>query len=272
MKAGLTSSIVKNDAATRRPRYRNDAVFRSAERLLAARPAPPRARRPSRWLVFALGLVCGGSIAFWWRAKTESSRTESTATVANTVVARKPAATPAVQPTPAPRTPLLRPTSGTESKLVAPENVEAPSRPAQRAAGASVTPRSTRASRGPLAGSVTGARILSSALRLVGDLHGPGDIIVGQVDFVLHLLPGTHHAQGEGYVKFRNGPPSSLTLSGSWDLDSLELRGAPLNYQFALKFPTTSSGDFEGLWTGTGNRSGESGRIVLRIARLADRR
>jgi hypothetical protein len=62
---------VETTEAPPRPRYRNDAIYRSAQKLLATGPITAR-RRPSRWLVFVAGITLGlvlavVAIGYWSR-------------------------------------------------------------------------------------------------------------------------------------------------------------------------------------------------------------
>ncbi len=75
----MPTSAVKAEATHLRPRYRNEAVFRSAERLLAS-PPPSHSpiRRSRRGLYFAAGLLCGIALTFLvrWTASRNPPATE----------------------------------------------------------------------------------------------------------------------------------------------------------------------------------------------------
>jgi hypothetical protein len=102
-----------------------------------------------------------------------------------------------------------------------------------------------------------GALASSAVLRLVGELQGPQRNRVTRVEFLLHLLPGTNRAIGTMKLLANPAPPPA-PVGGRWDLNSIVLGGG--GYGFSLRFPTTSSGAFDGVWT-----SGDNGRGTLTL-------
>lgn len=80
---------------------------------------------------------------------------------------------------------------------------------------------------------------------------------------ILHLRPTTNRV--EGVLVFSGAaerPP--VALAGSWNLESILVRAQSGlgGYDFALEFPTTSSGDFEGSWVD----GKDDGVLTLKIA------
>ena len=260
---------VKTEAPQPRPRYRNEVVFRSAQRLLASRPKPRRPL-PSRWVVFFLGLACGLGLVFWLTpprdtaATAKHAATQSDAAItAGAVVRPKAPAPPVAHPvalvtTPASADPAAPPPpiALAEQPLVAEaqQALEAlrPSLPTPL-----VTPNIS-ATRAPVVG--VSYRIFSSALRLRGEMR-VGTTVSRKVEMLLFLFPGTNSVAGAARIIDGAGQTEPFQLNGMWSLDLVTLiEERARGYRFTVKFPTTASGAFTGTWR---DGTGVSGTLSL---------
>ena len=262
---------VKSDTAPRRPRYRNEAVFRSAERLIASRPARPPRKRPSRWLVFSLGIACGLSVILWWPRVREFSPVISSSPNRGEEHTAQPSPRRRASTPPVTNHPLPAPSNPAPSSSVAAPVVDTPTphnaRPASASVRQNALPARSVATPNQLAERTTAVYPVHSSLRLEGELRNPSGARLDRVRFMLHLVPGT--AVAAGIVVFPDqARTNTLTLFGTWNLDSILLRADSKvpSYEFTLQFPTTSSGEFTGTWT---DGRGASGPLALQLPQPA---
>lgn len=261
-----------------RPRPRYDAVYRSAERLIASRPSPsPSRRRPRRSLIFLLGVTCGLVPAFLlWRASDDivpiaSKREATTTTVyrerkrlqlpladARATFGANAPARPVAPNNP----PIATPTTSTAVALV----------PAHPTRSAPATPRSTpTAAAGAL---MTPAMILSrftTSFKLRGEARATNGT-KSHIEFDLQLLPAHLGGTVEGSVRYIDGNPrprNPIQLSGLWMNRTLTLQETvkanalpqPQGWVFVLEFPETdASDDVTGYWS----HRGQTGTLALR--------
>jgi hypothetical protein len=283
---GCSTPAVKPVVAPDRPRYRNEAVFRSAERLIASEPKPRAWKRAPRPLFFLGGLASGFAAALlllWTWRESAPSNARVDAALSNQAGARKatnrppPVARPALD-TPASTAPSP---AGTE-QIPAPTNPvteqHPPATPAPRPSPA--LPSAQRFSPAPrvisLAPPAAWLAVASSTtgLKLRGELLLIGSAPV-KVEFQLFLVPARRGSSVEGTVRFIDDPtlPESIRVQGAWFHGAITLseihvmpRGAyykPVVHKFVLELPESDeSNEVLGIWS----HGGRTGKLVLRTA------
>jgi hypothetical protein len=277
---------VKTDLAPPPARYRNEAVFRSAERLLASSPKK-RSWRPGLWQVLVFAGLAGGLIAVFWlrRPPREMGSAGSAAdATANEVIVtshgvNRPleGAAPALGIPAAPTSALDHPAPSSR-----PENTPRAAfdprsaRPATaRATARNSAPAEDAADHAPTLTWLVLARS-TAGLRLRGELRSEAARPI-PVEFQLYLLPGPLGGSVDGAVQFLDGPAQlkPVHVSGSWFNRTIVLREvdetshgstlSPGGYRFVLELPGPAESEkFTGAWSHGSNRVGI---LVLNHAR-----
>ena len=273
---------MKTEVAQPRVPYRNEAVFRSAERLIAAAPKKTAARRPSRPLIFALGLACGLALAFLLlpdvpEALGTANVPDETAADASVNLrhplapARPDAAT--TDPTASAATAAVAQASAAHGATPAPPPRPILSRPAPIAPAAA--PRV--GDRVPLAPPILITQS-TTRLKLKGELRYPSaDIAPLTINFDLQFKPFRHAGDGalEGLVQVLDdkSPEPAFRVTGVLAnrlITLAEVRKipvgasrAPFGYVFVLELSGDSpTEEISGSWThGVAN-----GTLVVRNA------
>ena len=272
---------MRTEAPQPRPRYRNEAVFRSAERLLASPPKKPARRSPPRALMFLLGLACGLGIAFWLLRFTSQSQTPDTnadAATAGPYVGRKRLNLPLANAKPASATTAPAPGIADAPPAEAESTVAPVEKPAATTSGGPraivIAPRTAARppagnEHAPLGFFLTQA---SNLIKLSGELRdGPAGRRT--VEFELYLRAGRLSGSVHGLVwladdRVRADP---FSVSGRWLNRTITLseikkttRGSsasPPAHYFVLEFPQTGETDeITGIWSHAGFR----GRLALK--------
>lgn len=271
---------MRTEAPQPRPRYRNEAVFRSAERLLASQPKKNARHSPPRALIFLLGLACGLSIAFWLLRPTSQSLTPDTNADAATVgpyVGRKRLNPPLAhaKPTSAPAAPAPviadAPPAAAES-TVAPVEKPAASTSGPRAIVIAPRPAARPPADNDHAPLGFFLKQASNLIKLRGELRdGPAGRRT--VDFELYLTAGRLSGSVHGLVwladdRVRANP---FPVSGRWFDRTITLRetvklihgsSPPPAHSFVLEFPRYDETD---AISGTWSHAGFAGKLVLRV-------
>ncbi len=258
---------MKTEAAWPRAPYRNDAIFRSAERLLASHPKKTARKLPPRTVVFLVGLVCGVGVTVWLlRPARETGnavagakhveRTRPTLSLVDTKPV--PAVTAAAQPADLgelPETPSAAAGSPRTTAVPRPAPAAVPVFPASVSRGAT----------SPAADTITTpATILTrftTAFKLRGQLRG-SYTTPSNVEFELYLVRGPRSSSLQGIVRFIDGPMRvpSFRVAGSWVERTITLSeivkvtngtsSTPSPHTFALEFPETDATDeISGSWS-----------------------
>jgi hypothetical protein len=202
---GCPPAFVKPEAPPFTPRYRNDIVFRSAQRLLASPPKKPTRKRPSRAIVFLLGLACGLGVAFLLlRATREAaSPTPNGDTATRTTFGvRKRLDPPRLNASPAVGAAAPAFQATTTAPAEEPPAPEAPAPTAGRRPVPRIAPPPTSASRlAPPPQAPTTLIRFTTSLTLRGSLFSSTAAPV-DVAFTLFLIPGPQGTAIHGSVRF----------------------------------------------------------------------
>ncbi len=274
---------MKRDAVEVRAPYRNAALFRSAERLIASSPKKPDRLRPSRTFVFAVGLTCGFGLALLllplaFEAITRAMRGDEPA--ANIPANLRHRFTFTGQdsknaaPAPATSTTL---TEAASAPATAPTPVPTPRRNSIRSAATAPSSASRVTGRAPPVQTII---ITQSTTRIMlkGELRSPSSSVSTApivVNFDLHFQPGRRDGSLQGLVQVLDDAnpqlafrvagilsKSTITLS-EIQKTSAEASLAPSGYVFVIELPAaTATGEFLGRWTHGATR----GNLVVRSA------
>ena len=276
---------MKPEVVNARAPYRNEAVFRSAERLIAAAPKKNAARRPSRPIVFALGLACGLALAYLLfphvrEALGDAHRPNEPAAEAlveprrRVAPVRSDAATAAATATTAPAaTPDAAQAAAANSATPAPPT--RPIRPRPAPTPSAFAPRV--GDRVPLVQPIIITQS-TTRLKLKGELRYPSaDVAPLTVNFDLQFKPlrDPGHGALEGLVQVLDdkSPTPAFRVTGALvnrlitlgEIQKIPFGAsqAPFGYVFALDLSGDSTAEeISGLWThGAGN-----GTLVVRQA------
>lgn len=272
---------MRTEAPPPRPRYRNEAVFRSAERLLASPPKQPARRLPSRSIVFLLGLACGLGVAFWLIRpvrQSEAPTASADSASGSTHVDRKRPTLPLAnaQPTIVANAPVAAPTPTPAADSPPAPTATPPATPgAPRATATALAPRS--AVRPPPAAEFAslGAFLTqpTNLIKLRGELRdGPAG--KRTVDFELTLTRGRHDggsARGLVWLADERVRAEPFRVTGEWFDRTIFLRetvkmihgsSPPPAHSFVLKFPHYGESDpISGTWS----HGWFTGKLVLQV-------
>ncbi len=271
---------MRTEAPHPRPRYRNDAVFRSAERLLASQPKKPARRLPPRAIVFLLGLACGLGLAFWLLRPVRETGTliaGANATTGTDYIGRKRLNLPLADAKPtftAGAPSFANPSAEAAEPTPAPVETSAATSSASRTIATTPRPaaRPTAAlDYAPLGFFLTEPTTL---IKLRGELHqGPAGRRT--VEFELYIKPGRLSGSVEGHVTLADdrvrGEPFFVT--GRWLNRTITLgetvkmthgsSARPSAHSFVLEFPRGDEVDeIIGFWS----HAGFNGTLVLKSA------
>lgn len=273
---------MKTEVTPGSSRYRNDAVFRSAERLLASTSRKPARPAPPRSVIFVAGLLCGVGIAFW--ALRPATKNAPDAANPDAPTAVQP---PASTPPPSPRrgaeatAPTHVPTPAAAT-LAAPEQATQPVAPDAPVAGdvRSIAPitSSHGAALEPATAPLNIVTRSSVAITLRGHLHTASGEMTA-VEFALNLSPIGSNQPVYGLVRFRDRPerPDERHVSGTWNDRTLTLQqsAAPTTTglrpygqrTFILEFPPSNI-PITGRWSHQTPIGKTEGTLTLTVSLL----
>jgi hypothetical protein len=267
---------VKTADRVRAPlRYRNDAVFRSAERLLTAAPAIPARPRAPRWMIFSGGLVLGLALTAGLALRVRRAPVQIGAIVVSSAFEPetppadrganvRPASAPRANPLPAPTAAVPPAPTLTRSTLeTAAAEAVATTNAARRAATANL-PRTAAAANSPAAmpivaidgGPAVPAAVAEVTLR--GELRSDTAAPV-RVEFVLRRAGSAPAVNG--FVRFFDGEAriAANAVTGAVSGNILSLRetqavgsiapGFPVGRQFIIFLPGNGAApELRGSW------------------------
>lgn len=286
------TAFVKTDLARPPARYRNEAVFRSAELLIASTPKKA-ARKFPRWLVFAAGLLLGIGLTFvgmtFWRGGASPSsaveRVPSATTAkitspgptangrANLAAATPPSTAAATVPTDPADTPSEQP----DSSVATESAVDGARRTAPVASFTTAFARANLPAREASSYSVTGLTRFFADLTLRGQLLSDTAAPVS-VEFTVRRLAAGDGNNLFGVVRFLNGNDQiagnrlegqirdrTLTLRETKTLWTTNGRPFPVGRTFVIHLPEDPARD-ESKITGSWSFGSRGGTLVLTVA------
>lgn len=276
---------MKTDATPSSSRYRNDAVFRSAERLLASTPRKPARTWPPRSIVFMAGLLCGVVIAFWAVRRTTNNASDATSPTAVSVAeVTPPKSAPASSVRGSGQAPVLVPTA--QPPLPPVMAGEPPTEPLAPATSDADNIRSTtplrRSSNSTASATATTPPIIVTTpitrVNLRGYLLNASGEKVNAVEFTLNVPPLGVDQPVSGLVRFLDHPErrDEREVSGTWLGGTLTLQQAdapnssglrPYGHRtFTLDYPPSPL-PINGRWTHQTSTGTGEGAMSLEATR-----
>ncbi|MBI5766453.1 MAG: hypothetical protein HZA93_01570 [Verrucomicrobia bacterium] len=262
-------------------RYRNDAVFRSAERLIATASKRPVRDRAPRAALFLVGLICGFAAAFFlfhrWEQSAAATKKSSPAGIPPVAKRRSPDSIPS---SPASAASVLgnQPDETAKGGLPpAAMSQAAPiAEPPASLRPAAIRPNATGASGAGTQSAVSfGTTTSVTTVKLRGEIRFPAGRPPVTVEFQLYFRPRSGRAVATGTVQFLSGPDQGepVRLEGVLQNRTLNLnqvtnlpRGGynvPILHQFVIEFPDVNKpADIGGTWS-FGAREGKLALKVL---------